>query len=107
MRLAHVVLDAAGAKVRTGEAVGDGVVLRDDADVLRAIDEDAVAREELLHFVERDEQFVAELADAFEPAGREVARLAADARVARRESRAGEALAEIVDLLALGERVQE
>ena len=52
MAFAQIVIDAAAAQVRAGEAVGDGVFLRDDADVLGAVDEDAVAREQRVDLVD-------------------------------------------------------
>ena len=47
MFAAQIVFDAAAAQVRTGKRVSDGAILRDYADVFCAIDEDAIAREEI------------------------------------------------------------
>ena len=44
----QIVLDAAAAQVRTGKRVSDRAILRDHADVFRAIDEDAIARQQLI-----------------------------------------------------------
>ena len=43
----QIVFDSAAAQIRPGKSVGDGAVSWDDADVLRAIDENAIARQEL------------------------------------------------------------
>ena len=48
MFAAQIVLDAAAAQIRAGERVGDRALLRDDADVAGAIDEDAIARQQLV-----------------------------------------------------------
>ena len=64
MRLAQIVIDAAAAQVRAAQAEVDGVLLRDDADVLGAVDEDAVAREQRVHFVDDRHDFLEELLQA-------------------------------------------
>ena len=61
MLLAQVVIDARAAQVRAREAEGDGLFLGDDADVARAVHEDAVAREQAVDLVERGMNFLQEL----------------------------------------------
>ena len=105
--LAQVVLHAAGAQVRTAQAVINRHLLRDDADIARAIHPDAVAREERFRLVDVHDDFVEELPDLIHPARRQIARHAADARVAGGETRTRQRLEQIVELLALRERVHE
>ena len=57
--------------------------------------------------VEHRHNFLEKLSQLRGKCFRQVANLAADARVARREPRAGQLLDEIVNLLTLGERVHE
>ena len=45
MGFADVVFDAGSAEHRAGQAIGDGILLGDDTDVLGAVDEDRVAGE--------------------------------------------------------------
>ena len=52
MFAAQIVLDAAAAQIWPGKRVGDRAIFRDHADVSRAIDEDAISRQELVEFVE-------------------------------------------------------
>ena len=46
------MLDAAAAQVRTGKRVSDRAILRNHADVFRAIDKDAIARQQLVDLIE-------------------------------------------------------
>ena len=105
--LAEVERHAGSAEVRAGEAVGEGHLLRDGGDAFGALEEDAVAGEELVDLVDRAFDAVAEGRDLGEPAVRDVARHAADAGVARGEAGAGEFFEERVELLALVEGVHE
>ena len=73
---AQIVIDAAAAQVRAGEAVGDGAIFRDHADVARAIDEDAIPREEVIDFVELRDEVVEKLAQLREERVRQIARFA-------------------------------
>ena len=107
LRFAHVVGDAAAADVRAGEAEVDRVFLGDDADALVAVDEDLVAREQRVELVDLALELLGEGLALVGPAGRQIADLAADARVAGGEARAGERLDQVVDFLALGEGVEE
>ena len=107
MRLAQIEIHAAAAQVRAGQAVINGVLLGNHADVPRAVHENAVAREQFFRLVEIDDDFVQEFAALLDPARRQVARNAADARVAGGEPRAGQGFDQIINLFALGEGVQE
>jgi hypothetical protein len=44
----QIVFDPAAAQVRAGKRVGNRAVLWDDGDVLRSIDEDAIAGEQFI-----------------------------------------------------------
>ncbi len=88
--LADIVIHAAAAQVGAGQSEVDGVFLRDDADALVAIDENLVAGEEIVELVDLALELLDEGAGLFDKAGRQVADLAADARVAGGEARAGE-----------------
>ena len=105
--LAQVVLHAAGAQVRTAQAVINRHLLRDDADVARAVHPDAVAREQGFRFVDVHDDFLQKLPDLIHPARRQIARHAADARVAGGKARTRQRLEQIVELLAFRERVHE
>src|SRR5262245_19371725 len=73
--LAEVPLDAGRAETRTREAVADRDVARHHADVLQAVDPDAVRRQEALDVaLDALRQVLDEALDAVDPAGREVAR---------------------------------
>ena len=56
------MIDAAAAEIRARERVGDRAVFRDDANVAGAIDEDAIARQQLVDLVELRDEIVEELA---------------------------------------------
>ncbi len=64
-------------------------------------------REQRVDLVDDGHDFVEELLQPGDEGRRQVARLAADAGVAGGEARAGELLAQVVDLFALGEGVEE
>ena len=97
MFAAQIVLDAAAAQVRAREAVGNRAVLRDDANVPRAIDEDAIARQELVDLVELRDEIVEELLELRDERFRQIANLSADARVGGGEARAGQKLEKIIE----------
>jgi hypothetical protein len=101
----QVVFNPAAAQVWTGESVRDGAILRDDADIARPIDENAVPRQELIDFVELRNEAVEELGELREKAVRQVADLAADPRVGSREACSANVLAQVIYFLALGVRV--
>ena len=107
MGLADIVFNAGSAEHRSGQAVGDGILLGDDADVLGAVDEDRVAGEQVGDLVEGDREAVQEGTEHCGELLGQVADLSADAGVARGESGPGQELAEVVDLLALSEGVEE
>src|SRR6185295_2212264 len=106
--LAQIPLDARRAQTRAREAVADRDVARHHADALQAIDPDAVRREQALDVaLDALRQVLDEALDAVDPAGRQVARVAADAAPAHGEARARQRLHEVVDVLALLEAVEE
>ncbi len=57
----HVVVDSAAAEIGAGEAVSDGAISGDDADIPRAIDENAVAGQEFIDLVQLRHETVQEL----------------------------------------------
>ena len=107
MGLAQIVFDPAAAQVWSAQAVIDRHVLRDHADVLRSVHEDAVAREQFFRLVEIDHDFVQKPAALVHPAGRQVAGQAADAGVGGGEPRAGQCFDEAINLFPLGEREEK
>ena len=109
MRLAQVVVDAGAAEVRAGEAEGDGVFLARSRRCPAVRSTKMRLRVSSLSISSIDRQDLVEelLQHRSMNAVGQVAGLAADARVAGGEARAGELLDEVVDLLALGEGVEE
>src|SRR5436190_5308850 len=105
--LAQIEIHAAAAQVWTGNSVIDCFFLRQDAYVLRAVDEDAVALQEVLRFIKIEDDFLEELAALLDPTGRQIAGQSADASVAGGEARAGERFAKIVYFFTFCERVHE
>ena len=89
------------------DAEVDRVFLREHADVAIAFDENPVARQQLVHFVNRRGKFLQKLPQHRQKIRRHIVGQTADARVAGREPRAADALAQVVNLLALAERAQE
>ena len=57
----QIVVDSGSAQIGPGEAVGEGTVGFDNADVLGAVEEDLVPGEEIVDFVEVLGEFVEEL----------------------------------------------
>lgn len=107
MSLPDIVVDTRSAEHRTGQAVGDGILLGDDADVFRAVDEDRVPGEQVVDLVKRDREGVEELTQHGGELLGKITDLAAHSGVAGGEAGAGEEFAEVVDLLALSEGVEE
>ena len=105
--LAEVAGDTAGAGHGAGGSAIDRFLFREHAHALRAIDEDAIAGEQPLHVFERLGEGLHEGADLFDHQRREVLRDAADAGPTVGEPRAAEGLEDVVDHLALIERVEE
>ena len=104
---AEVASDTGGAQVRAGHAPGDGRFAADHTDIDHAVEEDFVFIEQLADFFDGDGALVEEGADGGIEASGHVAQLAADAGVGRGEASARELLAEVIDLFALGEGVEE
>ena len=107
MFAAQIVLDAAAAQVRTGKRVGDRAIPRNHADVSRAIDEDAISREELVDLIELRNEIIEKLLELRDETFRQIANLTADARVGSGEARAGQEFEKIIEFLALGEGVEK
>ena len=105
--LAKVVVHPAAPEVRAREAKGDGVLLRNHADFLATIDENAVASDEVVHILEGLREGLEEILEHGDERRGQVAGLAAHAGVARGETGAGELLDQVVDFLALGEGVEK
>ena len=105
--LADIVIDAGAAEHWPGEAVGDGILLGDDPDILRPVHEDRIAGQEIGDLVEGDREALEEGVELGREALGKVTDLPADARVARGEAGSGQEFAEIIDLLALREGVEE
>src|SRR5205814_1183113 len=59
--LADIVFHAAAAKVRSTQAVIDRILFADDANVPCSIDENFIARKQLLALINIDDDFVDEL----------------------------------------------
>ena len=105
--LAEVAGHAAGAGHRAGGPGVDGLCFGEHTHALRAVDEDAVAGEQPLHVVERLGEGLHERADLLDHQRREILRDATHASPAVGEPRAAEGLEDVVDHLALIERVEE
>lgn len=105
--LAEVPGDAGCAQHRAAEAVGDGAIGGEVADVLAAGHEDLVLRQQFIDVADAllgvDEDFVAALDEVIGHFPRE----AADAEVGVHKAVAGDFLEELLDELALGEGVGE
>ena len=54
----QVMFNPAPAQIRPGKRIGDGAVPRNDADVTRAIDEDAIAGKKFVDFIELRNEIV-------------------------------------------------
>ena len=61
MFAAQIVFDPTAPQIRSGKRVGNRAVFCNDGDVLRSIDKDAIAREQLIAFIEARNKFVEEL----------------------------------------------
>ena len=107
VHLAKVVLHAAPAQIRASQAEIDRLLPADHADVAGAIHKNLVPCEQLVRLADGHADFLGELGQFLRPAIRQITRQPADARVGRRETRAGQRLNQVVDFFALGKRVQE
>ena len=101
LRLAQVPRDAGAAHHHAREAPGHGLVHGDDADVDVALLEDAVAHDEVVEVVDHLQERVAERLDVVDQRRRQVLVDAAGPEVVGVEARAGRALVEDHQLLAL------
>ena len=72
--------------------VSDGAIFRNHADVACAIDKDAIAREQPVHFIQLRNELIEKFFQLRNKGVRQIADLAADARVGGGEARAGEQL---------------
>src|SRR3954463_10138198 len=107
MRFAQVVIDAATTKIRASHPVINRDLFRQYTDIAGTINEDAVAGQQLLRFVEVDDHILEKLSTLVDPAGRQIARKTTDARVSCSETGARERLDQIINLFALREGVHE
>src|SRR2546423_6241605 len=107
MLAAQIVFDPAPAQVGTGKGVSDRAITRDHADVAGAIHEDAVPGQQFVHFVELRDEVVEKFLKRRDEGVRQITDLAADARVGRSEARPSEELEQVIELFALGERVEK
>src|SRR4051794_36730142 len=104
---AQIMFDAASAQIRPGKRVGDRAVARNHANIFGSIDENAVPGQELVDFVELWDEVVQKFAQGRDKRFRQVANLAADARVGSSEARASEQLEKVIQFFALGKCVEE
>src|SRR5205823_2040861 len=105
--LSQVASDAAGPGDRAGATRANSIRLRQYADALGAVHEDAVAVQEPGDVGVRLREVADELADEFDGLGRDVVHQPADPTVARVEPLPRGALEDVVDRLPHVERVQE
>src|SRR5713101_4371181 len=101
------MLDAAAAQDWTRKRVGDGAIFCDYGDVSCAIDKNAVSGQEAINFIKLRNEIVEKFLELRDEILRQIANLAADARVRRSEARAGEKFEKVVEFFALGEGVKE
>ena len=107
VHLADIVVDPGGAEHRAGNARVDGQFSGQDADTLRARDEDLVFTEQPLEFIQKSRVLIDHPSCLFEPAGRQVAAATAKTHVIAHHSRPGERLEKVEDLFALAEGVHQ
>src|SRR5262249_15456958 len=98
---------AAGPRDRPGRSEADRVRFREHSDSLGAIDEDAIAREQIVNLLQGRRHLFDELSDPLDPGGVYIEHHAADAKVTRMKSLAGGVLDNVVNILALLKAVQK
>ena len=103
----QIVFDPAAPQIWPGKRVGNRAIFCNDADVLRSIDKDAIAREQFIAFIEARDKFVEKLPELRNEILGQIANLSAHARVGGGEARASQKLKKIIKFFALGEGVEE
>src|SRR5262245_36123984 len=98
------MIDSAPTQVRSAKPIVNRYVFRDDTDILRAIDKDTVARQQLLRFIKVHHDFVEELAAPCNPVRRQVAGKSANTRVGGGKARTCQPLDQVINLFALRKR---
>ena len=106
LRLAQIPGRARAAHHDAGEAPGEGIVQAHDADVDVALLEDAVVGQQPFDVVEHLQERIAPGVDVVDQLGRQILMHAADAEILGVHARAGGALIEHHQLLALVEAPQ-
>ena len=107
MRFAQIKIHPAAAQVRPGQTVINRRLARNHPDVAVAVHENLVPGQKLFRLVNVDYDFSEELAALSDPAFGEIARNPADARVSGGETRPGQGLDQIINLLPFSESVEE
>ncbi len=107
IHLSHVVVDAAGAEHRTGDASVNGEFSRQATDTLRARHEDFIPGQQGFILVKEAREFAYHLLRLFEPARRQVTTATAEAHVIAHHPRPGEGLEEVEDLFTLAEGIHQ
>jgi len=107
VRLAQIVRHAAGAQVGAGQPVIYGHLPRDHSHSLRPVHKNAVAGQERLRLLDIHHHLVKELPALLDPPGRQIARQPPNARIGGGEPRPRQRLAQVVNLFALGEGMEE
>ncbi len=105
--LADVPLDSARTQIRPDQVVVDGFLRRDHSDVRQPLDINFVPRDQRVVFLENWIEMIEVRERLLAPSGRQVPRHAADSHVVEREPRAAQLLDQIVDHLALANRMRE
>ena len=73
MGFAQIVFHSAAAQIGAGDAVIDGYLPGENANITSAINKDTVACQELFRFVEVDVDFLQKFAALLDPARRQIA----------------------------------
>ena len=106
VHLAHVVLHAAGAGHRAGNAGVDGELLWQDADLLAPSEQDFVVRKQLLEFVEETRKSRGNVLCLLNHRVSEIHADAAEAHVIAHHSRAADGFKQVENPLSFTKRVQ-
>eukprot|EP00053_Salpingoeca_punica_P008372 m.75267 g.75267 ORF g.75267 m.75267 type:complete len:437 (+) comp14572_c0_seq1:246-1556(+) len=107
LRLAEIPGHAGATQHDTGEAVVEGLLGGDDANVNKALLPDAVAGQQLLHLVNALRELLGKLVDVLQETQRQVQGDAARPDIGGMHACAGDALVELHHLLALLEHPEE
>src|SRR5438034_6975198 len=107
MFAAQIVFDSASPQVWPGNRIRDRALLRDDADVFCAIDENLVSGQQPVAFIETRTKVAEEFFEFRDKAFRKIADLSAHSGVGRGEPGAGQELKQIVEFFPLCEGVEK